>query len=140
MVLILTSLGLVPFFVLSVFTSLEMYFGVSFDAMLVAYAGMICSFLAGSQWGIALVNRLSSIWLFTSNLIALMVFWGLYVQNKVSLVLFMVCLVWCLLLDWFLFRRHIIDGDYFRLRCWVSFFALGCLCYRAFCLFVPVVT
>ena len=116
MSIVLTILGMIPFVLFSVLSIVGGSGSIDWGAMLAAYAGMICAFLAGTHWGVVMSQHLTAVWFVHSNGIALLTWVGLVLSRLYSLPIFMVCLLYSLGIDTYFWWQSIIDDRYFLLR------------------------
>jgi hypothetical protein len=114
---LLTYLGVIPFWLCAIAIAL----GVERDYAILAlrsYGAVIASFISGIHWGIAMQNNnRKTLWLlFFSNVVALMA-WALLLYSAISafIKLSFVFIV-LITIDTILFRSHLIDSWFIKLR------------------------
>lgn len=91
-----------------------------------AYGAIIVSFIAGSQWGIAIQSQQRCpLQLILSNIIALIAWTSLLIQNLpigfCALAIALFCLLWC---DLRRITQQQLPTWYRPLRIWISFLAI----------------
>lgn len=79
--IILTCLGFVPFVAATCALVVDItLFGFNGTHIFITYAAIILSFLAGSTWGLFLVEQASTRKLVLTNVIALIAWWSLFAE------------------------------------------------------------
>ncbi|MDY7024959.1 MAG: DUF3429 domain-containing protein [Pseudomonadota bacterium] len=125
--------GTLPFIALSMLLITGSHHGLGMQGLLLAlksYGLLIVSFMAGSLWGLHLahdsgIRRLLAI---TSNAAALLAWFGfLLVSDRAFLLLLAGLFVLLLLLDLPLWKQHLIDARYFRVRLLATTIVAACL-------------
>jgi hypothetical protein len=143
---LLTFLGIIPFLVstmgvLDVFKIYDVLLfsqGINWAHILVTYAAIILSFLAGIYWGIAFfnkVNRLQIYLLLVSNLVSLSAWFILLIQNPLlCFILFSVFYTLVCIFDQVFVKMQILPRWFGVLRIQITIIVLFCLLISSYAL------
>lgn len=115
----LTYAGILPFLACAVvawFTDEAVFLTVSISAVILAYATVIASFIAGIHWGIFLFKDTPMNLFIHSNVIALLAWLSLLVPTILGTLLLIFCFAYLLLIDRKNYNAGAIEAWFFKLR------------------------
>ena len=127
---ILTYSGSLPFIFLTYlgFANNNQFFSIDASLMLMSYAAVILSFIAGMHFAYAILqDKINITLLFLSNVVALISWVCLLVNFHIALMLMVISYVFSLIIDFIAYKNLIIARWFFNLRLRISFIVTPCL-------------
>jgi Protein of unknown function (DUF3429) len=127
----LTAAGIIPFAglaLLSWFQTHIPYTSIAIDFLVLSYAAVIISFIAGTHWGVALLTEDTGSLLIWSNIITLAAWAGLSLPIVIlSVQTMIICLCLLLWLDFKLYKAGLHPKWYITLRGTITLGVIICL-------------
>lgn len=127
----LTTAGIIPFASLALLSWYQTHFpytSIAIDFLVLGYAAVIISFIAGTHWGVSLLTENTARLLIWSNIITLAAWAGLSIPDvMLSALTMIICLSLLLWIDFKLYKSGIHPKWYIILRAAITLGVIICL-------------
>ena len=113
--------GVLPFLAFTILSALDLHIGIiNYHLLLYTYSAIIVSFISGTHWGIALAIDKNKRLLFQSNMITLIAWISIFLDEFFISIILIFCFIYLQYIDYKLYRSSLIETYYFKSRRFAS--------------------